>query len=189
MSDKYENIIQAAMEVIEEIGFDKASVAQVVKRAGVAQGTFYLYFSSKNELVPAIAERILSEQLERVKEKCGKKPKRKKLLQNVIDATFEITEEYKQLISFCYAGISLYYSFERWEKMYKPYYEWLEAEFKRLQKEKEITKDIDLAYAVNYTVGLIEHGAEAHYLSHSITSDEKEAKKQLYQYVKNALYN
>jgi hypothetical protein len=34
----------------------KASISEIVKKAGTAQGTFYLYFSSKNALISAIAE-------------------------------------------------------------------------------------------------------------------------------------
>lgn len=56
-SGKYEKILQAAIEVISEKGLDKASISDIVKKAGTAQGTFYLYFSSKNALIPAIAEK------------------------------------------------------------------------------------------------------------------------------------
>ncbi|SDO45089.1 TetR family transcriptional regulator [Alkalicoccus daliensis] len=186
--EKQRKIVDAAMEVIEEHGFEKASVSQFVKRAGVAQGTFYLYFSSKNEIVPAIAERILTEQLKRVQERAGESPSRKELLHALIDITFDITEEYKSLISFCYAGIALYYSFERWEEIYRPYYSWLEEQFEHLRSDKKIAGNVALAYQVNYTVGLIEHGAESYYLSHTAAGDRKEMKKQLYKFTKQALY-
>lgn len=66
-SEKYDKILQAAIEVISEKGLDKTSISDIVKRAGVAQGTFYLYFRSKNALVPAIAENLLSLSLEKSK--------------------------------------------------------------------------------------------------------------------------
>lgn len=44
---KYEKILKAAIDVIPEKGLDKTSISDIVKKAGVAQGTFYLYFSSK----------------------------------------------------------------------------------------------------------------------------------------------
>ena len=67
-SEKYDKILQAAIEVISEKGLDKTSISDIVKRAGVAQGTFYLYYRSKNALVPAIAENLLSLSLEKIKE-------------------------------------------------------------------------------------------------------------------------
>lgn len=40
-------ILDAAEAVIAEVGFERASVAEITRRAGVAQGTFYLYFPDK----------------------------------------------------------------------------------------------------------------------------------------------
>lgn len=39
-------------------GVRDTSVADIVKAAGVAQGTFYLYFSNKDEIVLAVAESV-----------------------------------------------------------------------------------------------------------------------------------
>lgn len=40
-------ILNAAEEVFGELSFDRASVAEITRRAGVAQGTFYVYFPDK----------------------------------------------------------------------------------------------------------------------------------------------
>lgn len=40
-------IVDAAEEVFGESGFDGASVSEITRRAGVAQGTFYVYFPDK----------------------------------------------------------------------------------------------------------------------------------------------
>jgi len=41
-----------------ERGIAHTAVSDIVKAAGVAQGTFYLYFKSKDDVVVAVAERI-----------------------------------------------------------------------------------------------------------------------------------
>lgn len=46
----YRRLLEAAEEVFGELGFRRASVAEIVRRAGVAQGTFYQYFGSKEEI-------------------------------------------------------------------------------------------------------------------------------------------
>jgi AcrR family transcriptional regulator len=40
-------LIRAASEVIGEFGYDGASIGRITERAGLAQGTFYLYFDSR----------------------------------------------------------------------------------------------------------------------------------------------
>lgn len=43
-------ILAAAEEVFSEMGFTAASIADITRRAGTAQGTLYLYFTSKEEI-------------------------------------------------------------------------------------------------------------------------------------------
>jgi AcrR family transcriptional regulator len=52
--DKREEIIRAAMELVAEQGFHGAPMSLVAKRAGVAAGTIYCYFPSKDELIREI---------------------------------------------------------------------------------------------------------------------------------------
>ena len=56
-----EQILAAARAAFDEKGYDKATVSDIVRRAGVAQGTFYLYFSSKREAVLELARRPMEE--------------------------------------------------------------------------------------------------------------------------------
>lgn len=49
--DKYEAILAAALRVFMEQGFHGATVPEVAARAGVAAGTIYTYFPSKEALV------------------------------------------------------------------------------------------------------------------------------------------
>lgn len=55
-------LLQAAEEVFGERGYDRASISEVTQRAGVAQGTFYVYFVDKKaiflELVRSLNERL-----------------------------------------------------------------------------------------------------------------------------------
>ena len=52
-SDKYQRILDAAVEVIAEKGFFHSRVSEIADRAGVADGTIYLYFKNKDELLMA----------------------------------------------------------------------------------------------------------------------------------------
>lgn len=48
--EKQDVIIQAALDEFIEYGYDLASTNRIVERAGIAKGTLFKYFSSKEEL-------------------------------------------------------------------------------------------------------------------------------------------
>jgi len=56
--DRREQLLDAALAVFSAEGYSAAKVSDIVGRAGVAQGTFYLYFSSKQEVMLALFERF-----------------------------------------------------------------------------------------------------------------------------------
>lgn len=58
-SDKREAILRAATDIFAERGFFNAQVADVARAAGVAAGTVYLYFRSKDDLLVSIFERTM----------------------------------------------------------------------------------------------------------------------------------
>jgi TetR/AcrR family transcriptional regulator, fatty acid metabolism regulator protein len=58
---KRDAILRAAIDVFAERGFFNAQVADVARAAGVAAGTVYLYFRSKDDLLASIFERTMRE--------------------------------------------------------------------------------------------------------------------------------
>ncbi len=54
--DKRERILDAAVRVLAKKGFHSTRVSEVAKAAGVADGTIYLYFKSKDELLVSLFE-------------------------------------------------------------------------------------------------------------------------------------
>src|SRR3954464_846177 len=53
---KRERILDAAVKVFAAEGFYNAKVAQIAQEAGVADGTIYLYFKSKDDLLISLFE-------------------------------------------------------------------------------------------------------------------------------------
>ena len=51
-------LLVASEEVFGEVGFDQASVSEITRRGGVAQGTFYLYFPSKRAVFSEVVRSI-----------------------------------------------------------------------------------------------------------------------------------
>ena len=61
VADKREAILKAATRVFAQSGFFNAQVADVAKAAGVAAGTVYLYFRSKDDLLVTLFERTMKD--------------------------------------------------------------------------------------------------------------------------------
>lgn len=55
-SNTRQAILDAAIRVFKEKGFQKTRVSDIVSAAGVAQGTFYLYFPSKDDIARQICK-------------------------------------------------------------------------------------------------------------------------------------
>ncbi|MFD1735969.1 TetR/AcrR family transcriptional regulator [Bacillus salitolerans] len=53
---KYKQIIDAAVIVIAENGYHSAQVSKIAKTAGVADGTIYLYFKNKEDILVSVFE-------------------------------------------------------------------------------------------------------------------------------------
>ncbi len=64
--DKRVRIIDAAVEVFAERGFRGARISDIAKSAGVADGTIYLYFRNKEDLLLTIFEEKMADVLARL---------------------------------------------------------------------------------------------------------------------------
>ena len=61
LTDKREAILRAAIKVFAGKGFFNSKVADIAKEAGIADGTVYLYFKSKDDILHSIFDRAMAE--------------------------------------------------------------------------------------------------------------------------------
>jgi AcrR family transcriptional regulator len=61
-------LVATAKRLFLERGFTQTSVSAIVREAGVAQGTFYLYFKSKQALLPYLRAEVLEAYLQAFEE-------------------------------------------------------------------------------------------------------------------------
>lgn len=57
--ERRKQILEAAVAVFAERGYQRATVKEIAARAGIAPGTIYLYFRNKRELLLALAETLI----------------------------------------------------------------------------------------------------------------------------------
>ena len=90
---KYMQIIDAAVIAIAENGYHQAQVAKIAKQAGVADGTIYLYFKNKEDILISLFEEKMGTFVEKIDEKiAGKKTAAEKLLM-MIETHYQLLSE------------------------------------------------------------------------------------------------
>lgn len=161
---KEEKIIQAAIEVFREKGIEKTKVSDIVKAAGIAQGTFYLYFPSRLSVMPAIAKVMVEKIIAAIKEGISLQEPFAKQLEKVVDIVFLLTEDYRDVFALIYAGITQTEHMKEWENIYAPYYEWINNFLYEAQQQGIIRPSLNTTRSSKLIIGLIESAAEQIYL-------------------------
>ncbi len=70
--DKRERILKAATQVFAQHGFYKSRISEIAKLAGVADGTIYLYFKNKDDLLICLFEEEMNKITRNMKEQVTK---------------------------------------------------------------------------------------------------------------------
>lgn len=66
--ETHKKILSAAVHLISERGVNKTSIKDIANRAGVAVGTFYLYFNSKEDVIKCLDRDMHKKLLGKIKE-------------------------------------------------------------------------------------------------------------------------
>ena len=161
---KEEKIIQAAIEVFREKGIEKTKVSDIVKAAGIAQGTFYLYFPSRLSVMPAIAKVMVEKIIAAIKEGISIQEPFAIQLEKVVDIVFSLTEDYRDVFALIYAGITQTEHMKEWENIYAPYYDWMNNFLYEAQQQGIIRPSLNTTQSSKLIIGLVESAAEQIYL-------------------------
>ncbi|MBJ7897252.1 TetR/AcrR family transcriptional regulator [Bacillus atrophaeus] len=94
---KYMQIIDAAVEVIAENGYHQSQVSKIAKQAGVADGTIYLYFKNKEDILISLFKEKMGQFIERMEEEIKGKQTAKEKLALVITKHFSLLADDRHL--------------------------------------------------------------------------------------------
>lgn len=175
---KEEKIILAAIDVFRDKGVEKTKVSDIVKSAGIAQGTFYLYFPSKLSVMPAIAAVMVEKIMLEVKNRFQNSTSLENQIEQIVDAVFYLTKEYRDVFALIYAGIAQTEHLKEWETIYAPFYEWMNNFLKQAQNVGNIRDSLNTERSTKLIIGLIESAAEQIYLYDNFDEDNAALQKQ-----------
>ncbi|AKG04172.1 TetR family transcriptional regulator [Salimicrobium jeotgali] len=90
---KYRQIIDAAVEVIAENGYHSSQVSKIAKRAGVADGTIYLYFKNKEDILVSLFQEKMGVFIERIESATTSRQTPSEKLRVLVETHFEQLSE------------------------------------------------------------------------------------------------
>lgn len=61
---RYNEILDCAQNFFYTLGYEQTSIQMIIDEVGIAKGTFYHYFRSKEDLLDGVTERMLDQSLE-----------------------------------------------------------------------------------------------------------------------------
>jgi AcrR family transcriptional regulator len=90
-------LLEAAEQVFADLGYHDASIVKITEAAGVSQGTFYLYFSGKQEIFDVLVEDLNTRIRHAMSEASGKGTTRLEAERLGFEAFFRFTAEHPAL--------------------------------------------------------------------------------------------
>lgn len=163
-TDRRTQLLAAARSVFAKKGYEEATVAEIVGRAGVAQGTFYLYFPGKEALAGAFAE-IVSERLAALAaEKTARSRSFDTALARLFEAAFESAEEHRDVFLIANRGLELVDDFDEWMNRTAPARQWLERFIREWQASGAVDPRVRPAVTARVMRDALDRAAKAYIL-------------------------
>ncbi len=97
-SDKRARILEAARSILSAKRYDDVPVSEIVELAGIAKGTFYLYFPSKADLIAAVAEGLQLEIRKAIFAVMLEQKPILEMIQAIIWAVYQVSQQHRDLM-------------------------------------------------------------------------------------------
>ncbi|GAA0133743.1 TetR family transcriptional regulator [Paenibacillus sp. YSY-4.3] len=162
--DRRQEILTAAREILAEDGLEATKVSNIVKRAGVAQGTFYLYFASKNSVVTALAQEMLESVLVAVRSETEGLYTFEDVVSKGISAACYQMGEYRDVFAILNNGGGIVEDPLEWENLFEPFYHLVEQMLTRWQGTGEVDPLLNPSLAGRFIVSMVEQAVEDCYI-------------------------
>ena len=159
--DRRTQLLTAARAVFAKKGYDEATVSEIVTRAGVAQGTFYLYFPGKESLAGAFAEQLSERFAEVAAEKSARARSFDGALVRLFEAAYVVADEHRDIFLVANRGLELVDDFDEWMTRTAPAREWLEGFLRHWQEQGALDQRLRPAVSARILRDQLDRAAKA----------------------------
>ena len=98
-------LLTAARKVFRAKGYDGATISEIVREAGVAQGTFYLYFTSKRDAAVSLRDGLMETMAQAVTTVVKSRTSFEDRLESLIAACFKVARKNGDLFRLAFIGV------------------------------------------------------------------------------------
>jgi len=158
------DLLAAARAILAEKGLEATTVSEIVARAGVAQGTFYLYFPSKLALIPALDEELNERILAAVGEAVARATSAAEVVSMGITAAFQELERYRDVLHVIHSHITSLSTEGDCEAPFGLYHRLVTELIRQRQATGEIDATVNPEIWARLIIGLINHTADECYI-------------------------
>jgi len=95
--DKHQQIIEAAVRIFARNGYYNSRVSDIAKEAGIASGTIYLYFKTKDEILVTLFREKMAEFVATVRKAIAAEPDAVAKLRRLIALHFKLLEDHSEM--------------------------------------------------------------------------------------------
>ncbi|TCS96880.1 TetR/AcrR family transcriptional regulator [Hazenella coriacea] len=152
--------MSAARKVLAKKGLDATRVSEIVKEAGVSQGTFYLYFDSKNSIIKALTEEMMKNVLVDVRNQIRGIQTCEEELAKGIEAAFHQMSTYRDIFAILNNGCGIAVNPSDWGELFQPYYDLLELHIEKWQAAGQVDPSFDPSMIARVIVSVTEQAVE-----------------------------
>ncbi len=185
-SERRTELLEVGRRILAEKGFEATTISEIVASAGVAQGTFYLYFSSKIALVAALNQEMNEQIVSAVQDATAQEHTAAEIVGAGVTASFRQIERYRDILSILHSQVAMTQIHIQREQQFGIYHHLIAKLIRQRQQAGDVDKSINADVSARLIAGLIDHAADECFLYDKETQPEVYI-KEVIRFVRRAL--
>jgi TetR/AcrR family fatty acid metabolism transcriptional regulator len=165
--DKPQAIIDAAIRVFARSGYYNSRVSDIAREAGIASGTIYLYFRTKDEILVTLFREKMAEWVARVREAIAPAPDAVSKIRRLVALHFDVLEQNPELAEVVQVELRQGQKFFRGASVQEitAYFELIGSLLEEGQHAGQIRSDVPVSVATKALFGAMDQVATSWVLS------------------------